>query len=144
MLYFYPILFRSNLDCPKSTFNPVDYLPSTIPTVTNYGLYWTNIIIRTVMNSSFVSLHHLFKVGTNLTSLWVTRRSEVVVRELGGSMAAVWSKYYDGCTALMVKNNVHVICFLKLFFQVFVYCSSWWMFQTAFKLRQLLCCFWKF
>ena len=76
------------------------------------------------MNSSFVCLYHLFKVGTNLTSLWVTRRSEVVVRELGGSMAAVWSKYYDGCTALMVKNSVQVIWLFYLFFQVIVFCSS--------------------
>ncbi|ELU04727.1 hypothetical protein CAPTEDRAFT_155130 [Capitella teleta] len=49
-------------------------------------------------------------VGTNLMNVVFNRRSEVTVRELGGCMAPIWDKYYEGCPAVIFMIDVSNRC----------------------------------
>ena len=49
-----------------------------------------------------------FQVGTNLMSVYTSKRVELTIRELGGCMAPIWHNYYQDCDALIVR-------FLSLF-----------------------------
>ncbi|XP_014669772.1 PREDICTED: ADP-ribosylation factor-like protein 16, partial [Priapulus caudatus] len=40
-------------------------------------------------------------VGTNLVNVSLGKKSEITVRELGGSMAPIWHNYYRDCRHLM-------------------------------------------
>jgi len=40
-------------------------------------------------------------VGTNMTTLHISRKDSVEMRELGGSMAPIWKKYYKNCNAII-------------------------------------------
>lgn len=45
---------------------------------------------------------HILQVGTVMTNLHVSRKDTVEMRELGGSMAPIWKKYYKNCKAIIV------------------------------------------
>ena len=44
----------------------------------------------------------IIQVGTNLVNVTVGKKTEVTLRELGGSMAPVWPTYYKDSPAIMV------------------------------------------
>jgi len=46
----------------------------------------------------------LFQVGTNLVNVAVGKKTDVTLRELGGSMAPIWPTYYKDSPAVMVSN----------------------------------------
>ncbi|XP_021358424.1 ADP-ribosylation factor-like protein 16 isoform X2 [Mizuhopecten yessoensis] len=58
--------------------------------------------------------------GTNLVDVLVTKKQEVVVREMGGIMSPIWPKYIKDCSTLMfmvdMSNRLQVAagCILLL------------------------------
>ncbi|XP_033736519.1 ADP-ribosylation factor-like protein 16 [Pecten maximus] len=59
-------------------------------------------------------------VGTILVNVMVTKKHEVVIREMGGAMSPIWPKYTKGCSTLMfmvdMSNRLQVAagCILLL------------------------------
>lgn len=47
-------------------------------------------------------------VGTNLINIDCGRKSEVVVRELGGAMAPIWKNYFQDCKAVLVSTQYSI------------------------------------
>jgi len=46
----------------------------------------------------------IVQVGSNLVSISVGKKADVMLRELGGSMAPIWPTYYKDSPAVMVSN----------------------------------------
>jgi len=61
----------------------------------------TNGILRLdVLHFSVVVI--MIQVGTNLVNVTVGKKTDVTLRELGGSMAPMWPTYYKDSPAIMV------------------------------------------
>ena len=45
----------------------------------------------------------ILQVGTNLVNIVTGKKSELVLRELGGCMAPVWPTYFKDCSAVLVS-----------------------------------------
>jgi len=49
----------------------------------------------------------IFQVGTNLVNVTVGKKTDIKLRELGGSMAPIWPTYYKDSPAVMVCKQLH-------------------------------------
>ena len=95
------------VDCTnRGDFTNVGPAIATIPTV---GIQLTVLLIPDVYFDNYRTTHvitnyvYSFKVGTNLLTVMTSKKSEITVREIGGSMAPIWHNYYNNCPALMVS-----------------------------------------
>jgi len=56
------------------------------------------LCMRALTNNFFT------QVGTNLVNVAIGKKMDVMLRELGGSMAPIWPMYYRDSTAIMVSS----------------------------------------
>lgn len=67
----------------------------------NFPLRNRHFTFCTKLYAMFCDL--LSKVGTNMSTLHLSRKDTLEMRELGGSMAPIWNKYYKNCDAVIVS-----------------------------------------